>query len=92
MRRCGNEVLMHRASRMSLQVTTSIEFCFVSSLFLSTNFMLNRDKTKQKKGEEEEEREEKSREYLSFVFVYTYTLSFSQCGCTFSNQSMHAHV
>jgi small neutral amino acid transporter SnatA (MarC family) len=52
MQRCGNEVLMHRASRMSIEATT-IEFG-LSLFILSTNLMLNRDKRKKKKKEKRE--------------------------------------
>jgi hypothetical protein len=52
---------------------------------LSTNLMLNRDKRKKKK-------KRKDVSWASFfcICLYMYIIS-SQCGCTFSNQSMHTH-
>ncbi len=66
MRRCGNEVLMHRKNKPDVNWSNDYWMCFVSSsFFLSTSLMLNRDK-----------KEKMWAERLSFVFVYTYALSF----------------
>ena len=62
MRRCGNEVLKHRASRMSIEATT-IEFALSLFFLLSTNLMMNRDKTK---------KEEKKRCELSVFLLYLF--------------------
>ena len=52
MRRCGNELPVHRTSRMSIEASTAIElYSLRSSLLLpllSTNLMLNRDKEKKR--------------------------------------------
>lgn len=47
MRRCGNKVFMHRASRMSIEVTTPIDFCFVFS-FLVLLFSIYKFDVKQR--------------------------------------------
>jgi hypothetical protein len=89
--RCGNEVLMHR-SKPDVNWSNYYSVCFVSFL-LSTNLMLNRDKTKKRKEKMWVER-------LSFVFVYTCTLSFlnadapfqiNLCSNTHAQSNKHDH-
>lgn len=90
MRRCGNEVLMHR-SKPDVNWSNYYWVCFVSFLsfflYLSTNLMLNRDKTKKKR------KEKMWVERLSFVFVYTCTLSFLNADAPFQiNLCLNTHT
>jgi hypothetical protein len=82
MQRCGNEVLMRRASRMSIEATT-IEFA-LSLFFLSTNLMVNRDKKKKRKRCE-------LSVFLLYLFIHVHYL-FSMRMHLFKSIYAHTHT